>query len=100
MDQQSDQRVLAHGLWTVEERQYHITILELIAVTRNLMALNVRHRLRGKSVHLHEDNMAVCYILRRKTSKSPVLMEKLRELWRYCEEMDCTLRSVSYVRSA
>ena len=100
LDQQSDQRVLAHGLWTVEERQYHITILELIAVTRNLMALNVRHRLRGKSVHLHEDNMAVCYILRRKTSKSPVLMEKLRELWRYCEEMDCTLRSVSYVRSA
>ena len=27
-------------------------------------------------------------------------MEKLRELWHYCEEMDCTLRSVSYVRSA
>jgi hypothetical protein len=92
--------VLAHGLWTAEERRYHITILELIAVTRNLMAYNVRHRLRGKSVHLHEDNMAVCYILRRKTSRSPVLMEKLRELWRYCEEMDCTLRSVSYVRSA
>jgi len=100
LDDHSPQRVLAHGLWTVDERQHHITILELLAVTRNLMALNVRHRLKGKSVHLHEDNQAVCYILRRKTSRSPVLMEKLRELWHYCEEMDCTLRSVSYVRSA
>ena len=74
LDDHSPQRVLAHGLWTADERLHHITILELMAVTRNLMALNVRHRLKGKSVHLHEDNQAVCYILRRKTSRSPVLM--------------------------
>lgn len=44
--------------------------------------------------------MAVCYILHRRASKSPVWMDKLRGPRRHCGEMNCALGSVSYVRSS
>jgi hypothetical protein len=93
-----DSHLLAHGLWTAEERRHHITVLELIAVHRNLAAY--LPRLKSKTVHLHEDNMAVCYILRRKTSRNPVLMAELRKLWAFADEHEVKLRTISYVRSA
>ena len=93
-----DGHLIAHGLWTAEEKKHHITLLELIAVHRNLAAMS--HRLRGRTIHLHEDNQAVVYILRRKTTRSPVIMSHLRKLWALTEGLDCTLRTVSYVRSA
>ena len=34
-----DNELIAHGLWTAEEKKHHITLLELIAVHRNLVAL-------------------------------------------------------------
>ena len=59
---------LAHGIWSSAESQHHITVLELIAVLRNLEAF--LPRIRRKVVHLFEDNQAVCYILRSTTSRS------------------------------
>ena len=73
---------LAHGLWTAEEWRHHITILELVAVIRNLEAFLPRIKQlspHGCRVHLHEDNMAVCYILRELTSRNRVIMRYLRD---------------------
>ena len=94
-----DGRLLAHGLWTTAERKHHITVLELMAVTRNLKAFNAGRRLAFKTIHLHEDNQAVVYILRRKTSRSAVLMAELRRLWAFVDEQEIRLQSISYVRS-
>ena len=74
-----DGTALAHGLWTKAERENHITTLELVAVLRNLTAF--LPRLKGKRVHLHEDNMAVCYVLPELTTRSRVMMKYVRELW-------------------
>ena len=76
---------------------YYITVLELIAVLRNMQAF--APRLASRTVRLHEDNMAVCYILRRKITRSPVLMAELRKLWAFAEQHEIALRTVSYVRS-
>ena len=41
--------------------------------------------------------MAVCYILRRKTTRrSPVLMAELRKLWAFAEQHEIALRTVSW----
>jgi len=95
---QQGQTALAHGLWTTAERKHHITTLELIAVQRNLEAL--LPRLAGKMVHLHEDNQAVCFILREYTTRSPVIMKCLRELWALMHRAEIRFSKVAYIRSA
>jgi hypothetical protein len=89
---------LAHGLWTKAEQRHHITVLELVAVMRNVQAW--LPQLRGKRVHHHEDNMAVCYILRQLTSRSPVIMEYLRKLWGLLQESEISFGQVDYIKSA
>ena len=61
------------GAWT-----QHSNLSPTIDV-RNLAALS--HRLKGRTIHLHEDNQAVMYILRKKTSRNPLIMSHLRKLW-------------------
>ena len=56
-------------------------------------------RLKHKRVLLHEDNMAVVYIIRERTSRNPVIMAKLRELWAVLDLNQIDM-SVRYVRSA
>jgi len=94
---------LAHGLWTRAEKKHHITVLELIAVLRNLEMYSgppARSKLRGMKIHLYEDNQAVCYILREMTSRSPVIMRYLRQLWTFMQESEIRFGKVEYVRSA
>lgn len=94
---------LAHGLWTRAEKKHHITVLELLAVLRNLEMFSgpsARSKLRGMKIHLYEDNMAVCYILREMTSRSPVIMRYLRQLWTFMQEPEISFGKVEYVRSA
>ena len=92
-----NRRCLAHGIWTQAEREHHITYLELVAVIRNVTAF--LPRLKQKRVLLHEDNMAVVYIIRERTSRNPVIMARLRELWGILDLNQIDL-SVRYVRSA
>jgi hypothetical protein len=89
---------LAHGLWTAAERRHHITVLELIAVLRNIEAF--LPRLKGKRILLHEDNMAVCFILRELTSRSRDIMYFLRQLWLTMQESEIEFGRVAYIRSA
>ena len=93
-----DGTALAHGLWTKAERENHITTLELVAVLRNLTAF--LPRLAGKRVHLHEDNMAVCYVLRELTTRSRVMMKYLRELWSLMQQSEIEFAKVDYIKSA
>ena len=86
----------ARGCWTTFERQYHITILELLAVHKNI--LTFLPQLRNCRVCLHEDNQAVMYILREKTSRSQLIMKLLRRLWRVVDLNSIDLEIV-YVRS-
>ena len=79
------------------ERKHHITFLELLAVLRNVQAF--LPRLKSKRVLLHEDNMACVYIIREKTSRNPVIMACLRELWA-CLDLNQIDMQVRYVRSA
>ena len=88
---------LAHGLWTKAEKKYHITILELIAVMRNVEAF--LPRLKGKKVWLHEDNMAVAYILRELTSRSRDIMFHLRKLWALLQASEISFNRVDYIKS-
>ena len=93
---QLDYNLLAQGIWTLDEKRHHITVLELLAVLRNVQAF--LPRLRSKTILLHEDNQAVCHILRNFTSRSPVIMLYLRKLILLLDTNNITLRPV-YIRS-
>jgi len=87
----------AHGFWTRDEHEWHITCKELVAVRKA-----VEHflpQLAGRRVLLREDNQAVVYILTNMVSRSPQLMHELRRLWYLLDTQDIELRAV-YIRSA
>ena len=87
----------AAGFWSPDELPWHITRKELVAVR-----LSVQHflpQLAGHRVLLHEDNMAVVWILTHFMSRSPELMHELRRLWYLLDAYDISLRAV-YIRSA
>jgi len=87
----------AAGFWSRDEFELHITHKELIAVR-----LTVQHylpALTGHRILLHEDNMAVCWILTNWVSRSPALMRELRTLWALLAANDIILHP-QYIRSA
>ena len=87
----------AAGFWSPDELPWHITRKELVAVR-----LSVQHflpQLAGHRVLLHEDNMAVVWVLTHFVSRSPALMRELRTLWRLLAAHDISLHPV-YIRSA
>ena len=87
----------AQGCWTSAEARYHITALELLAVHKSV--LTFLPQLRGSRVTLHEDSQAIVFVLREKTSRSPVLMRLLRRLWKVLDLHSISLEVV-WVRSA
>ena len=87
----------AHGFWTPEEYEWHITCKKLVAV--RLAVQYFLPRLAGRRVLLREDNMAVVYILTNLVSRSPQPMHELRKLWWLLDSMDIELRPL-YIRSA
>ena len=89
-------QALAHGIWSAAERRHHITALELTTVIRNVWVF--LPRLKRKWVLLHEDNQAVVYIIQERTTRSHVIMAKMRNLWAILNTNSIGLR-VKYVRS-
>ena len=85
------------GWWTIPERaRWHITMKELVAVRKGIELF--ANDLRGRVVRLWEDNMAVVYIIRNKTSTSPDLMAELRRLLELLDSLQIILRP-KYIRS-
>jgi hypothetical protein len=87
----------AHGFWSPDEFEWHITCKELVAV--RLAVEYFLPQLAGRRVLLREDNMAVVYILTNMVSRSPLLMHELRKLWWLLDSQDIELRPL-YIRSA
>lgn len=77
-------RVVASGNWGPEEQQEHITLKEMRAVLFTLQALSseVSHR----RVLVLCDNMAVVRIIAKGSSRSPEIMEVMRELFKWAVE--------------
>ena len=89
-------RLRAQGFWRLEERDVHISVLEMKAVTRAVQS--ALPDLTGKVVRHHEDNMAVVYAINKLTSPTTQVMEALRELHEVCDRHDITLLT-EYIRS-
>ena len=86
------------GYWSTQERELlHITEKELLAVRKGVSMH--AEELRGRVVRLWEDNQAVVHILKSKTSRSPALMQELRQLLDLLRELDIVLLP-QYIRSA
>jgi len=87
----------ARAFWSAAERKLHITHLELAAVYNSVRSF--MPWLKGRTVLLREDNMAVVHMLTSYTSKSKALMALLRTLWLLCDTCDIELKPL-YIRSA
>jgi hypothetical protein len=77
------------GLWDADLLPLHINFKELCAVHRSLLAC--RSDLQGHSVLLFCDNTTVVQLLRKGTSRSPLLMEELRQVCRLLIDMQVDL---------
>ena len=86
----------ARGLWSPTERLLHITMKELMAITR--VVQTHRESLRGHRVRLLCDNQAVVAVVNNSASKSPALMQALRELYRETDQLELDFQ-VEYIRS-
>jgi len=64
--------------WTENWLQFHTTVKEFFPI---IVALEIwGDLLSNKRIQFHSDNIAVVYIINKKTSKDPVLMKLLRRL--------------------
>lgn len=86
----------ARGLWTATEAEHHITLKELMAVTRAIHTY--APLLAGKHVLHYEDNQAVVAVINSVTSRSPAMMAELRKLWAILDANSITLHT-TYIRS-
>lgn len=92
------QTLHAAGFWKAGlEQSQHITWKELRTLRLSLTAL--LPEVQGQHVLLWEDNMPVVHIVMNGTSRSPVLMSELRQLWAFLLHHNITLVP-RYIRSA
>ena len=85
------------GYWNMDEKLlWHITMKELVAVRKGIETFAAD--LRGRVVTLWEDNQGVVFILRNRTSRSPMLMAELRILLELLDDLHIELRP-QYIRS-
>ena len=88
----------ARGYHGVDRNGLHINCLELGAVTRALQSF--RHLIpRGTTLRLRTDSMVALGVMRAGSSRSPVLMAEMRDLYESCQEMGVALQ-VEHVSSA
>ena len=79
------------GMWSQEETQLHISILELRAVLKSLQAL--APLVQGKAIHLMCDNVtAVAYIRNEGGTHSIALYRQTRELLLWCSIHQISLK--------
>ena len=84
-------RTLA-GVWTAEESELHINVLELEAVGRAIRAL--RDHVQGRSLTVFSDNTTVvAYINRQGGTRSPQLCLRVWSLLQWCRAHDIVLRA-------
>ena len=72
------------GLWTEEEKRYHINYLELLAVFLGLKAL--LNQVTDSHITIMTDNTTTVSCLNKMGSKSAVLNDLTRTLWKWCAE--------------
>jgi hypothetical protein len=87
----------ARGFWTAQERQLHITHLELLAVYKAVRSF--LPWIRNRKLLLREDNMGVVHMLVNYTSRNEPLMKLLRLLWFLLDVNNIELHA-KYIRSA
>ena len=85
-----------HGRFQGQDRAMHITAKELLAA--HLVIESFLPELQGQHVRFMEDNQAVVYVVRSRTSRSPVLMKLLRRLYAMLDLHSITL-SIEYVNT-
>ena len=72
------------GLWTEEEKRYHINYLELLAVFLGLKAL--LNQVTDSHIRIMTDNITTVSCLNKMGSKSAVLNDLTCTLWKWCAE--------------
>ena len=72
------------GLWTEEEKRYHINYLELLAVFLGLKAL--LNQVTDSHTRIMTDNTTTVSCLNKMGSKSAVLNDLTCTLWKWCAE--------------
>ena len=78
------------GLWSQEQSQMDINVLEMIAVQRALQFF--LHRVKQQSVLLYTDNSTVMFYLRKQGgTRSPTLCRITWEILRWCAQQRVTL---------
>jgi hypothetical protein len=87
----------ARGFWRKDQRSWHITRLELLAV--RLSVESFLDQLRGRRVLLREDNTACVRFLETFSSRSPEIQADLRKLYWLLDSNDIEIVA-EYIRSA
>eukprot|EP01048_Picozoa_sp_COSAG05_P023181 COSAG05_NODE_4914_length_1329_cov_1.303252_1_plen_116_part_00 len=70
-----------HGQLSAQEQEDSITVNELRALHNTVAALARQGKLQGGEVRFMQDNQAVMYIVRKWSSRDPLLMRLLRQFW-------------------
>ena len=76
------QRIRTGGPWSKKEQEYHINLLELLAIKFALLVLIFSKMMNFKSVHIKVDNQnALSYLLKMGGTKSQKLLRVPNEIW-------------------
>ena len=87
----------AHGRFSQEQMPHHITVKEFIAAHKVIETF--LPQLQGQRVRFHEDNQAVVYMVRSRTSRSPVLMRLIRRFFAMLDLHSIKV-TMEYIKSA
>jgi len=83
----------ASGLWSVEEAQSHINLLELWAVERTLSRFE--QQVTGRNILVQSDNSTVvAYINKQGGTRSPVLCANTLRILKWCQVRNITVRAL------
>ena len=81
------------GTWEVKHVQWHINLLELLAVELSLKTF--KQALHGQTVLIHSDNTTVCaHINKQGGTHAPELCLQTWQLFIWCFQHDVTLRAI------
>lgn len=89
----SETKQHANGRWNLEEKNYHINFLELLAVFYTLKTFFTRSR--GIHIEIHSDNVGCVSYIRDMGGMASVVMDRLaRQIWEWCTDRNIFLSSV------
>ena len=79
------------GVWSEQWENFHITIKELFPIV--LAVEMFADQLRNRCIIFHTDNIAVCQVINKQTSKEKVLMKLVRRLVVQCLKFNIMFKS-------